>query len=432
MKLTPATIIAAIAVIGASGFFIGRLTGTDSTNANNGEETSTVSNNRSTSRASAADGTAPSNRPGRPSASGRDSASAGNLATPEQRRARLEEIVRGENAIDRNRALLAFIDQLAPGEFEDAIASFRGLGITESRFGEYALLLTAWAEVDPMAALTYSKENTRGGFATNTILAAWANKDAEGAVQWAIANHTGEGANPYMAGIIRGIAGSDPTRATQLLTEMPRSEERGEALDAMLPHLLRQGPDAARDWITSLTDDSLRNGAMTRAADQLAAIDPQGTADWLLANPGEASQRRMDDVIATWARTDEAGALSYFKALPSGEARTNALRGVISTVATTDPARAADMIDSYAGDVNDRVVQNFVWHSFGSDPAIAATYIGRITDEGERDNMYRRTLDYWLRQDAEAAQTWIQSNTLPESVQGHLQRRINEMQQRQQ
>jgi hypothetical protein len=171
---------------------------------------------------------------------------------------------------------------------------------------------------------------------------------------------------------------------------------------------------------------------MTRAADQLAAIDPQGTADWLLANPGEASQRRMDDVIATWARTDEAGALSYFKALPSGEARTNALRGVISTVATTDPARAADMIDSYAGDVNDRVVQNFIWHSFDSEPAIAANYIGRITDEGERDNMYRRALDHWLRQDAEAAQNWIQSNTLPDSVQGHLQRRINEMQQRQQ
>lgn len=429
MKLTPPTLIAAIAVIGASGFFIGRLSGPDAGETASAENTNL--SGRPGARASAGSSAANPSRPTRPSAERREAGSA-NLRTADERRARLEEIVRGENAIDRSRALLAFIDQLGPDEFEDAVAGFRSLGITESRFGEYALLLTAWAEVDPMAALAYSRENTSGGFATNTILAAWANQDAEGAIQWAESSHTGEGANPFMAGIIRSLAATDPTRATQLLTSMPRSEERGEALSAMMPHLIRQGPDAAREWISSLTDDSLRDGAMSRAAVQLASVDPQGTADWLLANPGEASRRNMDDVLSSWARTDETGAVAYFRALPAGDARSNALRGVVSTIATSDPARAASMLDSYSGDVTDRVVQNFVWHSYGNDPALATTYINRIANVEERDSMYRRTLDHWLRSDANAAQNWIQSNPLPESVQSHVQRRIAEMEQRQQ
>jgi hypothetical protein len=143
-------------------------------------------------------------------------------------KARLEAIVRGENALVRNRSLLALIDQLAPGEFEAAVAHFRSLGLTEDRMGEYALLLTAWAELDPTAALIYARENTQNGFATETILSAWATKDSEAAVRWAQANHQGDGANPYMPGIIRGIAASDPARATAAL-------QVGEAPLAALP-----------------------------------------------------------------------------------------------------------------------------------------------------------------------------------------------------
>ena len=327
---------------------------------------------------------------------------------------------------DRNRALLAFIDQLGPGDFESAVAHFRSLGITESRFGEYSLLLSAWAKADPMAALAYAKENTGNRFATNTILTTWASADPEAAVRWAEANHDGDGANPYMAGIIRAIAGTDPARATQLLTSMPRSQERGEALDAMLPHLLSQGGDATRAWIDGITDEALRGGAMMRVADQLAATDPAGTAAWLMANPGEATQRRMDDVYSTWAQKDEQAAMSSLAALPAGENRTNALRGVVSSIAVRDPKAAVSVLDRFPNDVNDRVVQNVVWHSFGNDPSIAVNQIARIADEGERERMYRRTLEAWMDRDSAAALAWMKTNPVPASVQERINRKQNE------
>jgi len=427
MKLTPATSLAAVAIIGITGFAAGRISSPSSTADNAAESSEARSSSRSSARADGPGG--PSSRAARASSradSSRNPSSGGDS------KERLESIVRGENALDRSRALLAFIDRLGPNDFEDAVAHFRSLGITESRYGEYSLLLTAWAEADPISALAYSKENTSGGFATNTILTAWAGRDAQAAIAWAEMNHSGDGANPHMAGIIRGMAGDDPLQATQLLTGMPFSRERGDALAAILPHLIRQGPDAARIWVSGITDERLREGAMSRVAEQLAATDPRGTAQWLVANPSQATDRRLDDVVTAWAKQDQTAAVSYFNSLPPGKDRSNALRGVISAVAAQDPQAAATMLNRYSGDVNDRVVQNFVWSSFGTDPAVAASHIGMIGDQGQRDEMYRRTLSGWLRRDPGNAQTWIQANNLPGSVMDPINRQIAEIQQRQQ
>lgn len=418
MKLSPLVLVSALILIGAVGFLAGRISSPDS-------QESTAADGPQITRSARASGLAPGSA--RDAATALKERSSARPSTSEtERLSRLESIIRSENPLDRNRALLAFIDQLAPGDFEAAIAHFRSLGITESRLGEYSLLLSAWAKADPLSALAYAKENTGRRFAADTILTTWASLDPDAALLWAQANHTGEEANPHLVGIIRGLAESDPQRATALLTGMPRSRERGEALDAMIPFLLAEGNEATRAWIEAITDDSLRNGAMLRAADRLAANDPAGTVSWLLANPGEATQRRMDDVFNTWARKDEQAAMSSLASLPAGEVRSNALRGVVSSVAAQDPARAVTLMDRYGSDVNDNVVTNFIWHSFGNNPAVAVGQIARMEDAGQRDRMYVRTVSRWLERDNAAATTWMQANPLPESVMRDLQRRISQ------
>jgi len=421
MKLTPATTIAAAVLIAVAGFLVGKFTSPGSSDAPDASDSRNATLRSSSRTANSADHSAASSkRNAHPDSS--HSASGGDKLS------RLEAIVRGENALDRNRALLAYIDQLAPGDFEAAIAKFRGLGITESRFSEYAMLLTAWSQVDPTAALAYAQANTRSGFAATTILSTWAATDPEAAIRWAQANHTSTDANPYFAGIIRTLGATDPARASALLTSMPRSNERGEALDAMLPHVLAQGTDAARAWISALTDDSLRNGSMMRAADQMAQTDPKGTADWLLANPGEATKRNLDNVLAAWATADKTAAVAYYEALPKGEERGNALRGVISAISGQDPAAAAGMINSHPADITDGTIQTFVWHSFGSNPALALNYVGSIADPGNQENMYNHSLDRWLSRDPASAQAWIQQNPLPDNVTRHLQERAAQAQ----
>jgi len=416
MKLNPTTMLAALVLIGGGAFMAGRVSSPNAPAATHDGPAETRS-----SRAAGRDagGEEASNR----KISRTLKTERGEAGLSKDRLARLEAIVRGENPLERNRALLAFLDQLGPGDFEAAVAHFRSLGITDSRNGEYSLLLTAWAQADPLSALTYARENTNGGFAQDTILTSWASTDPEAAIRWAQANHEGDDPNPYLPGIIRGLAGTDPARATELLASMPRSEERGKSLDFILPHLLEQGSDATRAWIATLTDDALKNGAMERVADKLAATDPAGTASWLLANPGQAADRRLDDVYGVWANKDQQAALSSFSALPAGDARSNALRGVISSVATESPKAAISLMNRYPNDVNDRVVQSVVWHSFGSDPATAATQIARIGDDQQREQMYRRTLDAWFDRDPASAQSWIQTNSIPDSVRARIAQR---------
>lgn len=332
---------------------------------------------------------------------------------------KLEEIVRKNDPVERNRALLAFLDQLGPGDMKEAVDRFKALDLGESRNGEYAMILAAWAKVDPVAALDHAKEadDEEDGFAFKTILATWAGNDPEAALRWADSHFEGDGANPYLIGIIQGIAATDLNKATQLLTSMPYSNERGEALASLLPYVLTKGGNAAREWVSSIQDEQLREGVLSRVVEQLAAKEPRETADWLLANPSQASLRQLDDALSAWAEKDQKGAIAYYDALPSGEARTNALRGIVNTMATENPKEAARFMDSHPADTNDQVVQQFVWHSSQEDPALAASYIAKISNEREQINLYNRMLNGWMRRDPTAATAWIRSNSLPQAVQ---------------
>jgi hypothetical protein len=424
------TLVGAVVVASAGAFFAGRMTAPATAGGEHSAADASLPGKTGT-RGSEADSVAASpNRRFSPDREGtKASANRGEKAI-----ARMEELMRLTDPMERSKAWLDFINTIDPAEFESVVASFRGQGLTDSRMSEYSMLLTAWAKKDPLQALAYAEAHTGNRFARNTILTTWAASDPDAAIRWAQEHHKGEEdeGNPWMIGVIQGIAASDPIRASQLLAEMPFSEERGEAMAALLPHLLAQGPQAAQAWAESIKDEQLKQGAISRIAETLAAKDPAGTAEWLTRHPGEAAERSMDNVISAWMEQDKDSAIAYYKGLPSGPARSNALRGVANSMAMNDPRAAADFLDQNAVDADDRVYQQFAWHSFGQAPDLAANYIGKIADPREQERMYSRMLDGWLRRDFEAASSWINAATLPQNVQERLQRRMQERQQRQQ
>lgn len=413
-------------IVGAIGFMIGQKSGSPSAAAsdsaalvNERDGSATTTSQSSSSRAATSSRNA-------------ESATAKAGATPSKgdALARLEEIKNIHDPLDRARMWLQFVDGLSAEEFEGVVAAFRADGSSQTNMGDYSLLLNAWAKIDPVAALDYAKANTSNPFARQTILATWAAYDPNSAIAWAKTNHEGDGPNPWMVGVIRGLAFQDPELASTLLKEMPRSEERGQALDSLLPALLKQGADSARSWATSITDEALREGAIMRIAERTLDADPQGTADWLIANPSEATNRRMDDAFSAMARKDESAALAYYNQLPAGDARSNALRGIVNHIAQEDPAKAVSLMDQHSGDVNNRVVEQFVWHSFRKDPGTAVSNISRMSNVEERDRMYTRTIEWWMGRDEQAAMNWVAANTLPENVVNRLNRSIERRQQR--
>ncbi|MGJ8633850.1 MAG: hypothetical protein ACSHX7_08015 [Luteolibacter sp.] len=416
MKWNATSVSAACLVMGVAGFVAGKVTQGGTTDPETRDllsRSEQISTSRSGDR-NTAEG-AGSSRDGRASGSSRSSLSM------EERIKDMERIVLGENALDRNRAMLAWIDQLSPDEFKEAIEKFRALGISGERRGEYAMLLTAWAELDPLAALAYTQEG--GGRGSRTVLSAWANRDPESAIAWAESNYDGDGGNPYMVGVIQGLSETDTSRATGLLAEMPYSRDRGEALQTMIPHLLNMGNDVAKAWVDGLQDEQLKDGAVARISEEMARNDPEGTAQWLLANLGESSTRSVDEVFQEWAEVDFNAAAQSFESLEGRAARSRGLVALVEVQARTDPQAASDLIDKYPQDASERVVERFVRDSFNTAPELAVNQIGKIEDQRRQNEMYNRTLNSWLNRDQAAAERWISSTKLPDRVNQYLEGR---------
>ncbi|MDB6077300.1 MAG: hypothetical protein JWO82_1047 [Akkermansiaceae bacterium] len=417
---------AAVVALSAGAFMAGRMSASGDKHDSTADGTSAAMPARASSRSGGNGGS--------DAVSPRDSAAkaARERMKHETALAGMQRINLINDPVERAQAWLDFVHSLDPAEFQSAVASFRDEGFTRDHMGEYSILLSAWAKTDPLSALDYAQANTGNPFARNTILSTWAADDPDGAINWAKQHHEGDGANPWMIGVIKGIASTDPTRASQLLNEMPYSAERGEALGSLVPYMLTQGGDAAKAWAATIKDDRLRAGAIGQIADSLARQDPAATAAWLATNRSDAANQAMDNVLSTWVEKDKTAATAYYESMPAGDARTNALRGIANTLAQQDPKAAGEYLDSHSADANDRTYQQFVWNSFQGSPETAVQYIAKIGDEGNRNGTYDRVLRGWLRNDFDAASSYISTATLPQDVKARMTKQIQDMQQRRQ
>ena len=339
--------------------------------------------------------------------------------------AKLATIVQGVNPMQRNRALLAFLGQLSPADFGAAVAHFKSLGMRDNRTADYGMLLSAWTQADPLAAVAYmeayAKNDVYYDFVKDSILTTWATDDPEAAIRWAKSEAKGEGPNPYLAGIIRGIAQNDLTRAVVLLTDMPPSAERGKAMDSVIPYYLTQGPTATRNWIASLADESLKNDAMERAAESLEKTYTAETVAWLIAHPGNTAQHLLRNAIHHLAKKDTQAALTSFEGLPAGRPRELALQGLMQYMGSKNPAAGISLMDRYPGDVTGNVVESFMCYAEGIDTEAAANQMERFVDEKVRDYWYGGLLERWLKKDSTAAKTWMAKNEMPDAVRERLE-----------
>lgn len=335
-----------------------------------------------------------------------------------QLQARMSELMHSPDAHDRARAWLDFVDGLEAGQFEQAVADFREMGMSTSNLSEYAMLLSAWAKHDPLTALTFAEKNTNNAFARQTILSTWANSDLDGAMAWANSHFQGapDQGNPWMVGVIRGIAASDPARASQLMQEMPQSRERGDALASLVPTVMAQGQDAAMAWAGGLQDASLRDRAMREIAPRVAEKDPLTAANWLASVNTPEAANTMDDVMTAWMKNNPSGATGYYETLPAGDMRREALSSVVASMASTDPSQAMTFLNSHRSEATDAIYQEFVWNSARSQPELAASQIANIQDPQNRDRTYTKMIGKWMKRDPQAAQQYLNSGSVPANV----------------
>ena len=187
----------------------------------------------------------------------------------------------------------------------------------------------------------------------------------------------------------------------------------------MIPYLLTEGIDTALTWSNGIADETLRSGAITTIASQVAEDDPARAAELLMTAPDEEARvRAIDDIAEEWAGKDLDAAIAFTEGLDPAM-RAEAAEGVIGEIAGNDPIRASEWMKSLAAnDTNlDPAIRSFVWRAMGKEPELAADWIGQMSSQRDSERTYHHVLGRWVGSDPEAAKAWMSTADLPESIQ---------------
>jgi len=324
---------------------------------------------------------------------------------------------------ERQRALMDFFDNLAPDDFASVADEFQRMTHYDNEDSEMELLFLAWAKKDPMTALAYIEENPDTRRNRDEVLETWAGADPAAAEKWAMAKHEGDGPNPYMAAIIKGIAATDISNASRLTANMPMSRERGQAIEAMAKALLMNGTEAAFAFPDTIKDETLKGGFVMMIAQNLARQDPQAAADWVASmDKGVLQERAAGQVAERLARVDVSKAADFVAKLQP-EARANAAEHVIPSMSRSDIAGTAKWVSSMAGTPGyDKMVESFVWSCDERSPEQSAAWISGVANVEQQTRLYHRMLGNWARNDQNAVRNWVAANNVPENVRQRFSR----------
>jgi len=362
----------------------------------------------------------------------------------------VEEIRRKAGQFNRLESLMEYFAGLDPSQFENEAAKLEGLPIQERIMSAF-LLFSRWGEVDPLAAMAYSKkigfvgmfampsilqswagadpENAakyyrenprefmmmgmgpmRGQTGGSVIAAEWARNDPEGALAWARTLDDGE-RSKAISSVLSEMAASDPAAAAAQLSSLG-GEDLGRSYREIARQWGAKNWQEAQAWVNTLPADE-QGGALSAAIQGLAREDPQMAASELAKMP--ADQINGDAVEAAaqgLAREDPAAAAQWLVGLKANDTG-GAMRDVMMTWTATDPAGAVGFIQNQPeGEMRDEAASAYVWSNRSGDPAETIAVAEMIGDESRRTRSVSRAAASWMREDEPAAKTYIQNTDL--------------------
>jgi hypothetical protein len=330
----------------------------------------------------------------------------------------LQSIMESTSRLDRTQRLLAFLDRLPADQFAGVYEDFRNAPGANLRGSERSLILQAWAERDPLSALSFIQEKGGDDWERETAVATWAANDPQAAFAWASTAKDEGDVNNWLLGATRGIAATNPELARDFIGQLD-GRTRSQALDAVKPYVMQYGFDYATSWIAGVGDEGVRNRAAREMARDLANLDPAQAGQWNAAMTDVETRRDISETVADrWARADLNAAKTWVEGLPE-DTKSEAAEGIARRYAREDPAAAAQWLSGLGNNPDlDGARRILIEESFRKSPATSLEFVSNISDQRAQEGYYYRYLGGWIREDENAARAWLNSNAqaLPERV----------------
>jgi hypothetical protein len=380
----------------------------------------------------------------------------------------LSELLRETAKTDPNKARLVFAGITGDQETTDAIRGLIG-GLAESEPQTAINLIRGLSKPDDqrnsrLAAIWFT--GPRGGAAQRNLLsqiddptlrplllwyatvsiAEQSTSDPFAFVEEQLASRDEkERAAMLEGGIIRNLANCDPNRAAEFVGQL-EGPTRAKAIESMLQTWPDRDPAAAVAWLATLSPESLpvnsrtwdrtlirlANGAPTQFqhwVDSLPAGKLQDSSRVLLATrlaengdvaqaiqlfqqsaTGNMSESTASAFGRTIASQDPARAADCIAQLPPGPAHTSAALGVASIWSESDPRATANWIATLPpGGARDSATNALASRLVYADPSASIEWIEQIRDPAIRSKAAQNVFGIWTNEDPAGARIWFSS-----------------------
>jgi hypothetical protein len=353
-----------------------------------------------------------------------------------------------------NRNMRELYSGMDKAQLADAAARLEYLPPAE-RMAETLMLYGAWAEVDPLAALSHAgRMGPAGEAARQEVLRSWANYEPSAAAEWfktnkarfspeqrtgdasgaatermnaasvigrAWARQDAEAALSWASSlegdfhrsvdaVISEIAKGDPTEAVRLAGGL---ESGGSARTREVIAIQWAAVDfAATDaWIRTLPAAE-QAGLRSRAISALSVTDPQAAARAFDALPdGEGKERGVADLVKSWASKDFHEAERWLSAQESDSVKKSGIESLIAEITATDPSAARTLLDSVApGIVKDGALASYIRSSAPARPESLLVLVDGISNDADRWQSLAWVMSRWKEEDPKAAELYLQQN----------------------
>jgi len=393
--------------------------------------------------------------------------SAGDLASLKARLVKAEKIPGGAR---HERAVLDIIAGLDASAVKDLLDDFKAKRPID--FGDAAYnLVDRWAELDPQAALEWSRNYNDRQDKNNfmeQVLKDWSAQNPADALAALRALPAGlqaaqlEGyvsqynpARTLYSDVYSAWASTDPTAAAADALNLPPNSTKDQSLVAVARAWADQDPAAALAWSNTLPAGSAKNSAVDAAIQAMSKQDPQ-TAAAAASNLPDTQDRDglMATIASNWADQDPVAALTWADQSLTGASQNNAINMAFITFCSTDPAGAANYYLSQVSNPNmvhntDAFMVAFNWAGQDSqgainwamalpagttgtsdpttdlrneilrvglidlsdnDPVAAASYLQQnLASDPNFSQLSSQLVLHWSKSDPQAALTWAQS-----------------------
>jgi hypothetical protein len=345
------------------------------------------------------------------------------LASPQSLEQMLLAAQSETNPIKRSAAYARAFENLNQDNIGQALKAFESLPMGFENMQEYKMLLYAWSQFDPLAAIDYCKGRASGigaGFATAGVLEGWANRDPESARAWVEDPANAGMAKLYNFGLIKGWANRDLHGATDYVMGLEGGEEVGKLVGIITESFIRAGGfSQASTWADALPNAKLKEGALMNLSRSFSRDRPEDVAGWLESHANEKySAKAFENLGKRWSETDPESSIDYFSNLPDGKSQEVGIKSSISNWAKQDPLSAGDWLNEReSGPKLDSALAAYASTVSTKDGGAAMEWAISISDQKLQQSTIKKVGQEWYRQDKDAVEAWLPSSGLSKTAQ---------------